>query len=195
MTPNTQDYEKLAPQGDAVLAANLVADNNELNAPAQAKGAFGLGIAVGGGAANQVLNNRVVGNRSIGIALTDLDGYAPERNQIKGNSLEGNGTDLAYYLGAVKPAAAALANCFAGNQFLSSSPAAIESALPCGTNSANANRPGATPPFVAGASSLDYRKVPLPGPQPTLANAVSAPARPAVDVPPAVDIAALQVPK
>ena len=194
MTPNTQDYEKLAPQGDAVLAANLVADNNELAAPPQAEGAFGVGIAVGGGAANQVLNNRVVGNRSIGIVVTDLDGYAPERNVVRGNKLEANGTDLAYYLSKAKAAPTTAANCFAGNVFASSSPAQIESALPCGSK-ANANQPGPPPNGVAGTTSLDYRKVRLPPAQPTMADARTAPPQPASDQPPVLDVASLQVPR
>ena len=45
MSPNTQDYERLAPQGDAVFAGNLVVDNNEPTAPAQGKGGFGIGPA------------------------------------------------------------------------------------------------------------------------------------------------------
>ena len=41
---------------------------------------------------------------------------------------------------------------------------------------------------------IDYRKVPLPGPQPSMGSALTAPAVPAVDLMPNVDLATIVVP-
>ena len=107
--------------------------------------------------------------------------------------VEANRTDLAYYLGTVKAAPADKANCFAEHRFATSSPAGIETALPCASK-ANTNRPGTVPTLIRGASSLGYRKVRLPPTQPDMADALTAPPRPAVDGPPTVEVAKLQVP-
>ena len=193
MTPNSQDQERLAPQGDVVLAGNLVADNQDPGAPATPKGAVGFGIAVNGGERNQVFKNRIVGNTAAGIALTDFNTYKPTGNVVTDNVLVGNGTDLFFASTAGDPSLDAAGNCFARNAFSTSLPDAIETVLSCDKPASGAIKTGTfrvqNPP-----PDVDYRTVPAPGLQPTMPNAITAP-RTAVsrDVP-VVDVSTITVP-
>ena len=196
ITPNSQDMEKLAPQGDVVVAGNLVVDNNEANSPSTGGGAFGLGIAIGGGTSNQVVRNRVTGNRTAGIVITDLNHYQPEGNQVKGNVAQGNGIDLGYYL-STGPDITAMGNCFTGNTFTTSGPDTIETALSCGgANSDGGPRVTSDPArFTAQEPpGVDYRTIALPGPQPSMVDALTAPARSAEGQRPNIDVNAITVP-
>ncbi len=192
MTPNSQNLEKLSPQGDIVIVGNLVVDNDEPGAPATPEGAFGFGIAVSGGQRNVVLRNRVVGNSNVGIAVADLNEFQPVGNRIEGNVLDGNGVDLAMYLGASTRVEAA-GNCFAGNTFATSSPAGIERVLPC-TGAATAFTGEAARFRPAPPPDVDYRTIPAPPDQPQMPDAATAPPRPARGLPPPVDPASIPVP-
>ena len=130
--------------------------------------------------------------------------WNPWDNRIVDNVVEGSGVaDLA--VGTVDlletgETTETLRNCFSGNTFSSSQPAAIETLAPCdGTGSGdwNANAldllgllgtPAEAPPEDA------YKTTPEPGEQPNMPDAESAPARPARDVPAQVDLAAITVP-
>lgn len=196
ITPNSQDMEKLAPQGDVVVAGNLVVDNNEANSPSTGGGAFGLGIAIGGGTSNQVVRNRVTGNRTAGIVITDLNHYQPAGNQVKANVVQGNGIDLGYYL-STGPIITAMGNCFFGNTFTTSGPDAIETAMPCGGAPAAGGPQMASDPVrfaVEEPPGVDYRSIALPGPQPSMANALNAPARSAEDRRPNIDVNTIMLP-
>ncbi len=193
MTPNSQTLEKLSPQGDVVIAGNVVVDNDDPGAPATPEGAFGFGIAIGGGNRNQILRNRVVGNSTAGIAVSDLNEFRPEGNRVEGNVVEGNGVDLAMYLQSSARVEAA-GNCFAGNTFASASPASIETVLPCDGGAASAfdGEPARFRP--APPPEVDYRTIPAPPAQPQMPDAATAPPRPARDLPPPVDLASIRVP-
>ncbi len=194
MTPNTQRTERLAPQGNAVLAANLVANNNNPDAPAARTG-FGIGIAVGGGTANEVLNNTVRDNQAVGILVDDLDDFAPSGNQVIGNSLGGNGVDLSLGGFTTPPTSTAEAkgNCFAENTFSTSLPAAIETLSPCANHAASAT--GALGVLAAPnpPKDVDYRNVALPPDQPTMPAAEMA-SYPRVGDPPKIEVAKLTTP-
>ncbi len=199
VTSNTQDLERLAPQGDVVFAGNLVVDNQNPQSPSAAQGAFGLGIVLGGGERNQILRNRVMGNAGVGILITNLrtsaTDWLPKRNRVEGNVLSGNGVDLAF--GRYDSAPLLVdGSCFTGNTFATSSPQAIEQTLSCESSSASgeASVSQPLPPAEPAAPHLDYRSVPAPPVQPSLADASSAPARPATDEPPKVDITTITVP-
>jgi hypothetical protein len=130
--------------------------------------------------------------------------WNPWDNRIVDNVVEGSGVaDLA--VGTVDlletgETTDTLRNCFSGNTFTSSQPAAIETLAPCdGTGSGdwNANAldllgllgtPAEAPPEDA------YKTTPEPGEQPNMPDAESAPARPARDVPAQVDLASITVP-
>jgi len=188
MTPNSQEMEILAPQEEAVIAGNWVHDNDDPNTPRIMEGYFGGGIAVGGGLRNRIIRNLVEGNDGAGIHVTMLNDFAPADNEIAGNVLRDNGTDLVYDADPVD----GLGNCFAGNEFTASSPPDIELSLPCGA-AAGALAAGTfrMPPAPPG---LDYRLVPPPGPQPSMPGALTAPVvRPSAPEPP--DLAAIIVPR
>ncbi|MFD0566577.1 nitrous oxide reductase family maturation protein NosD [Kitasatospora saccharophila] len=78
VTVNSNDLESLAPQHAAVIAGNVVADNNAADSPVQADGGFGIGIGIGGGTGNRVERNLVRGNRSAGVVVTDPPGHPPQ---------------------------------------------------------------------------------------------------------------------
>jgi Right handed beta helix region len=192
VSPNSQNMERLAPQGDIVIAGNLVEDNDDPGAPPAASGAFGFGIAVGGGERNQIIRNRVRDNGNVGIALTSLESFLPSGNRVEGNELSNNGTDLAFYSAASGPLQSA-GNCFVGNQFVSSAPVDIETELACDALAHGVTVDGA--PFQqTGPPGADYRKIPLPGSQPGMADPLTAPAVPAQAKVPSMDLASIKVP-
>jgi hypothetical protein len=189
MTPNSQKMEKLAPQAETVVAGNLVIDNDNPRSPAVPKGAFGIGIAIGGGTRNTVLRNRVEGNAGVGIVLTDLDAYPPENNRVEGNALADNGVDLAW---AAPTGSKPAGNCFTGNTFTSSQPSAIEKVLPC---DGSAPAAGASVPFRSPTAppGADFRTLPAPPTQPSMPDP-NAPAALPVKVAPTIDLASITVP-
>ena len=201
ITPNSQDQEKLAPQGDVVIAGNIVDDNDDPTAPSTAQGAHGYGIVIGGGTRDHVMRNLVRNNSVAGIAITDLNGYQPVGNEVTDNVLRGNGVDLAYFssagsVGGAGAAAAAVlrsrSNCFAGNTFASSMPRDIQKVLGCpGKADASLSASFALQP---GAPNVDYRTVKAPPAQPEMPDAAGAPARSATGLSPVVDLAAITVP-
>lgn len=199
LTPNSQNAERLAPQGDIVVAGNVVEDNQDPAAPSAAQGGSGFGIAVGGGQRNLVLRNLVRRNDSGGIVVTDLAKYQPEANEIRDNILSDNGIDLALYSSDGAAPTSSRKNCFSGNSFVTSLPALIESAAPCppGSGPGVADVSLATGPFPlkAPAPNVDYRTVPLPPAQPGMPGAASAVRAPAVATVPIVDLDAIVAPK
>jgi hypothetical protein len=192
MSPNSQTMETLSPQGDAVIAGNLVENNDNPAAPPAASGAFGFGIAVGGGERNQILRNRVRGNDNVGIAVTTLNEFLPSGNWVEGNVLSDNGTDLAFYAsGALELPASG--GCFTGNTFKSSEPADIEGKLLCDSPTDKIQSDGSR--FAkSGPEGVDYRKIALPAPQPNMPDALTAPAVPASSAVPKIDLATIKVP-
>lgn len=188
IAPNSQDMEKLAPQAEATIVGNVVADNDDPAAPAIPEGFFGSGIAVGGGTKNVILRNRVTGNDRAGIELLKLKDYAPENNRIEGNVLSNNGVDLLF---AVAGTSGSAGNCFAANDFTSSVPNDIERLMPCGGTPANFAMPDS--PNSASPPRVDYRKIPPPTDQPSMP--VSALREVAgAGPPPSIDIESILVP-
>jgi hypothetical protein len=130
--------------------------------------------------------------------------WNPFENRVVDNVVENSGeADLA--VGTVDlldtgETTDTLDNCFSGNTFASSAPAQIETLAPCdGTGSGDWNdgaldllgllgSPAEAPPEDA------YKNTPEPGEQPNMPDAESAPARPARDVPMAVDVEAIELP-
>lgn len=161
ITPNSQNMETMAPQGQSTIVGNLVIDNDDPQAPEQASGGFAIGIAVGGGVSNVVSRNRVEGHDGAGILVTTLDGYIPANNQVTGNVLADNTVDLGFWIDGGMTETEG--NGFALNTYKTSSPADIES-LPVVVD---APVP-VMPPSPAGPS---YQDAPRPGPQPTMSRA------------------------
>ncbi|WP_405015753.1 right-handed parallel beta-helix repeat-containing protein [Kitasatospora sp. NBC_00070] len=147
--------EALAPQHGAVFAGNVVTDNADAGTPEQADGGFGIGLGIGGGVANTVTNNLVTGNPTAGVIVTTANGFAPADNRLSGNTVTGNGVDLAF---TGHPEAGATGNCFTGNTAGTSAPAdALVGTCPLAT--AGSVGPATAPPGIS------FHDVPAPGPQ------------------------------
>ncbi len=130
ITVNSQKLERKAPQHDAVIVGNLVDGSGAEASPAQGRGAFGLGIAIGGGTNDLVARNRVVGSKWIGIVVTSLDGFVPSGVRLDGNVLTGNALDVSVYRTDFDIPGSAL--CFIGNEITTAAPLDLVSAHPCG---------------------------------------------------------------
>ncbi|MFJ9952579.1 right-handed parallel beta-helix repeat-containing protein [Kitasatospora sp. NPDC091207] len=185
VTVNSNDLEALAPQHGAVIAGNVVVDNNAADSPEQADGGFGIGIGIGGGTANRVERNLVRGNRAVGVVVTDPAGHPASGNRVEGNQVDGNGVDLV--LASVDPG-----NCFGGNRPVTQSPAGLEAAAACG-GPGRGPLPGGRPAPVQAPPGVPFSQVPAPPAQPSLPDP-AAPGRPATGLPGAVDPAAYPLP-
>ncbi len=191
VVPNTLDSEELAPQRGATFAGNWIHDNGNPDTPLRNEVwdlAFGIGIVVAGGRDDLVTRNLVTDNVNGGIAVSlffDEQVWLAEDNRVLDNVVSGSLYDL--LLVVPDPDAGAGGNCFAGNTFATSLPADIETVAACdggdgplGELLAIGSLPTPdTPP-------VDYTTIAAPGPQPTMADADTAPPSPA-DVLPLVD--------
>lgn len=191
----TSSTERLMPQVGAVVAGNVVSTNNNSITPTTSEGSdvFGYGISIGGGSDDQVVRNRVEGNVSVGIIVTDEVGQSPKNNFISGNIVSANHTDLAYIgsgSGSGSGSVPTDGNCFSGNTFATSAPAQIEAVMRCGRSgtveSSFVGHPG--PPGV------EYMTISAPPPQPGMRAADSATSLPANREPPAANISNVAVP-
>ncbi|MEU8513915.1 right-handed parallel beta-helix repeat-containing protein [Kitasatospora sp. NPDC048722] len=185
VTVNSNDLEALAPQHGAVIAGNVVADNNASDTPEQADGGFGIGIGIGGGTANLVQRNLVRGNRAAGVIVTDPAGHPASGNRVEGNRTDGNGVDLV--LASADPG-----NCFGGNQPAVQSPDGLEGLAACGAQG-HGPVPGGRAAPVQAPPGVPFSQVAAPPAQPSLPDP-SAPGRPATDLPGAVDADAYRLP-
>lgn len=191
IVPNTLDGELLAPVEGVTIAGNLIHDNGNVEAPAEAFAwaAGGNGIIIAGGNDSLVAGNRVYNHSQSGIVIfpmLDKNFWMSEGNQVRSNVVEGSGlADIT--LGG--PADSG--NCFEDNEFSTSLPAALEIKQPCeglrlpalfemGSTSAQLGRyfesgVGLQPEVAVGSA-------PKPGPQPQMPGGAEAPVRPAVGV-------------
>ncbi len=190
IVPNTLDSEELAPQRNATIAGNWVHDNGNAETPISNSLwdlAFGGGIVVAGGINNLIDRNLVTDNPNVGIAISLFPGDSVKLasdNVVRDNVISGSATDLVLLV--EDPDTGADNNCFEGNSFASSLPDNIETVASCGGGSGplgtlldigSLDRPG---------TSVDYKTIATPGPQPNMPDALTAPASPA-DVLPTVD--------
>jgi plastocyanin len=200
VVPNSIDSEALPPERQTTIVGNVVYANNNADTPAidAALLAMGNGILVAGGNDNIVERNLVYDHDFVGIGVVpyvDKNSWLASGNRVQNNVVrDSREADLG--LSAYPDAR----NCFAGNTFTTSAPLAIEQVAPC--------EGAATGDFNAGALDLaklltaahppsrDYRiATPVPPAQPSMPDAATAPARPATDVPAAVDLAAIALPR
>ena len=190
IVPNTLDSEELAPQSDAVIAGNYVHDNNNADAPAKeiAYPSLGIGIIVNGGRDNLVTQNLVENHVNFGIALLpspDENVWLTEGNEVRDNVIRSSGdADL------VLAAPAAGGDCFSGNRFSTSLPAAIEWRNGCGSwlrpmagGSVGAAIGPLTRFLQASLGEIevgDWRAQPAPPPQENMPGVEAAPPNPAI---------------
>jgi Periplasmic copper-binding protein (NosD) len=119
-------------------------------------------------------------------------------NRVVGNVIaDSRIADLAVATLGTDPAG--LDNCFSGNRYGSSAPTGVESLSPCEGRGAGNWSAGALDLAAFHAEERppggDYSTTPVPAPQPDMPDAESAPARPATDGPPDVDVDAIDVPE
>lgn len=189
----SETVEDLSPQRGATFAANLVVDNDSVDAPAGVEAQFGVGVVIAGGLENAVRNNVVRGHPAAGILVTAQGSFLPFRNEVEGNDLSENGVDLAFAI-AGRPDVMALGNCVRANRFTTSIPVDIEAVVGC--KESNGPGPFATDslPVVTPPAGLRFELVAPPPAQPNRPGAPSAaPVR--VVAPTVPDVVALQVPK
>lgn len=193
ITPNTLDSEENPPQVDIVITNNYVHGNQNLDAPYKDPAfasVYGVGIADMGGDKNIIENNRVEDHEYFGILVQPIPGigsseepipinptgnvYRGYDNKVRNNEVSGSGlADLA--MGAP----AGTGNCFAGNTFGTSLPAAIETLHPCSgptLSEAGGGDPAVTSVIAANFALAasgerppgDWKTQPIPPPQPTM---------------------------
>lgn len=127
--------------------------------------------------------------------------WHPEGNVVRGNVVSNSGlADLG--VGTVDAEVSSLGNCFEGNTFTTTAPIDLEKLAPCdGEPSATDWANGAFDLLTLLASdkppSVNYDSAPTPEPplQENMPDAATAPARPATDVPMAIDLDAITVPE
>jgi len=190
IVPNTLDSELLAPQRGIVIAGNWVHGNNAADAPAKPLQypSLGIGIIVNGGRDNLVTQNLVEDHANFGIALLpspDRNLWLTEGNEVRDNLVRGSGdADLAM------AAPTGGGDCFAGNDFATSLPAAIEWRSGCGSplhHLPGGNLGVAIGPLLryleaqGGDLSVgDWRTRPAPPSQESMPGAGQAPPNPAI---------------
>lgn len=145
MTSNSDYQEALVPQTDATFVGNLVAANAEAMSPAQADGAFGLGVGIAGGTKNLLSRNLITGNPGMGLALGSSEDMPPVDNRFAGNVITGNGTDVVY---AASTRAPGSGNCFDDGKCFSG--------------------PGVVLPKAAAPRGIPFNLVVAPPPQPDM---------------------------
>jgi hypothetical protein len=203
IVPNSLTSEELYPQRKATIVGNDVYDNNnnETAAIEIAQIAVGNGILLAGGRDNVVERNRVTDHSVTGIGAiplpeTVLYGGDETReardfdaldNTVRDNVSNGNQYDLAAVTSLDEPSNAG-GNCFADNEYTTSTPADIETVLPCGSTGSGYEADIALFASLLGSEKppgVDYKVAALPERDdlPNMPKAKTAKARPATNEP------------
>ncbi|MCM3778753.1 right-handed parallel beta-helix repeat-containing protein [Microbacterium hydrocarbonoxydans] len=157
------DYqEAYVPQRAATLVGNVIAANAEIATPAQADGAFGIGVGIAGGTENELSANLIQANPTAGVILTSAEDLGPESNRITRNALFDNGVDLVF---APRSRAPGSGNCWEGNDGASTAPVDLQSLSPC---SAPTAVDGAEFAPGVGPVGIPFSEVAAPPAQPDL---------------------------
>ena len=204
IAPNSLDSELLPPHREVTIMGNLVADNNNVDAPTKgfARLAYGAGIVAAGGVADVIERNLVVNHDRFGIVVTPL----PDANlwwsqdvEVRDNVVAGSGLADLMLVGPWSPG-----TCFEDNQAARTRPVALQTFRSCdglrlplqADTSGTAMLAGV---FADSASDWppgsDYRTWPAPEAQPEMPHAPTAAVRPAVDVFERPDLSTLSVPE
>ncbi|WP_176582951.1 right-handed parallel beta-helix repeat-containing protein [Streptomyces marincola] len=192
LTTNSDHQEKLLPQRDAVIAGNLVADNQQPRTPEQADGGWGIGIGVDGGSDNRFIRNLVAGHANAGLVITATADLTADGNRITENTFTGNGVDVGW---TFPTATRGQGNCLEGNELRTTVPADLATTASCPVP-ATSPTPHGSWHGPAAPAGIPFTDVAAPGPQPELPEAATAGATAVPDVPelPAVEDIALPSP-
>ncbi|MFE9890416.1 right-handed parallel beta-helix repeat-containing protein [Streptomyces scopuliridis] len=190
LTTNSDHQEKLLPQRDAVVAGNLIADNQRTQTPEQADGGWGIGIGVDGGSDNQFIRNRITGNTNAGLVITATADLTADRNRITDNTFTANGVDIGW---TFPTATHGQGNCLQGNALRTTVPAGLADTASCPVPATSPTPSGswASPTAPAG---IPFTDVAAPGPQPEFPHATTTGATVVPDVPALPDIADIALP-
>jgi plastocyanin len=144
IAPNTLDSEKLAPQREITIEGNWIHTNDATDAPTKRLEwpTYGIGVVLAGGRDNLVAGNLVEDNPTYGVAvLPNLDDnlWLTSGNQVRDNVVRRSGR---YDLTLGAPSVSG--DCFAGNDFTTSLPPAIQVVASCDGRFAGGGEPGAT---------------------------------------------------
>jgi hypothetical protein len=188
IVPNTYANEAVPPQARATIVGNTITGSGRARVPIRTAlaGFVGIGVAIAGGNANAVSDNRVTSSQRYGIAVFPTARYVvfdpgtpepgppwrPSRNRITQNVVTGSGrADLALAAGS------GARNCFSGNRIRLAAPRGLQTPS-CARRSSSGD--------VAVAAALTrpvrvmydqtlarrrppaYTSMPTPSPQPTM---------------------------
>lgn len=169
LTTDSDHQEKLLPQRGAVIAGNLIADNQQPRTPEQADGGWGIGVGVDGGSGNRFVHNRITGNADAGFVITATADLPPDGNQITENTFSANGVDVGW---TFPNATQGKGNCLRGNVLHTTAPARIAATASCPVRADSATPSGSwTRPQAP--SGIPFTDVAAPGPQPQFPNATT----------------------
>ena len=126
MTLISNYREAFEPQRSNTIAGNVIVANDNPETPAQADGAFGVGIGIGGGQDNLVQANTITGN-TVAVAFASAEDIPALGNTLETNDLGGNGLTV---WDSSTDRAPAQDNCFAGNEGAADGCGPFAAALP-----------------------------------------------------------------
>jgi len=179
--------EAFVPQRGDTVVGNLVVDNVSDTSPSHADGAFGLGLGLSGAQDNLVVRNRIEGNPTAGVQLTNTEDIPTVGTRLEDNALAGNGVDVADVSAARAPSSG---TCVTGGPAtLTTLPADLGSFVcPAGAPE-RAGAPASALPAPDVPAGTSFLRVPRGPAQPDLPGDLRAvpPPLPAVPVMPAVE--------
>lgn len=190
LTTNSDHQEKLLPQRAAVVAGNLIADNQQAQTPEQADGGWGIGVGVDGGSDNRFLRNRITGNTNAGFVLTATADIPPNGNRITDNTFTANGVDIGW---TFPTATHGQGNCLQGNALRTTVPARLAATASCPVP-ATSPTPSGTWSRPNAPAGIPFTDVAAPGPQPQFPNATTSGATAVPAVPELPDTAGIRLP-
>ncbi|WP_422130153.1 right-handed parallel beta-helix repeat-containing protein [Streptomyces misionensis] len=184
LTTDSDHQEKLLPQRGAVVAGNLIADNQQPGTPEQADGGWGIGVGVDGGSGNRFLRNRITGNADAGFVITATADLPSDDNRITDNTFAANGVDVGW---TFPSATRGKGNCLSGNRLRTTVPARLAATAACPLP-AGSPTPSGTWSKPTAPRGIPFTDVAAPGPQPqfpdaTTTGATTVPAVPALPDP------------
>ena len=191
LVPNTLDTELLPPEGDTRIVANLIADNGNLAAPTlplEAAG-FGNGVLLVGGERNVVERNVISGHPLHGVLVSpmiDKHYWTARDNIVRDNLVAGSGRADVAVGGPWSSGTCASRNGTGPNApaLLTTLASCDHWRLPVGLDLVPAIAMYWRGQRARGGDvqAGDWKSQPAPPPQPNMPNAVTASARPAVNV-------------
>ena len=191
LSPNAWDGELLAPVENVTIVGNLIHDNP--HGPFPFKNAQwitrGNGLLLTGAQDSVASKNLIVNHELSGIYLhsnIDKNVWQPGGNTVTDNVIRGSGLADITMAGPVQSG-----NCFAGNDFATTMPGALQLTQPCTGPRFPALFEIGSFTRLAGTSAeanlgltddVFYGDMPLPEPQPQMPGGADAPVVPAVNV-------------